>query len=64
MIKEIRNMSLSIYLAQNDFAFWIITKKIHHKHCNNVDGVVVVVCFFPAQWYKHYKNQYMIYNNK
>ena len=26
--------------------------------------VVVVVCLFPAQSYKHYKNQNMIYNNK
>ena len=26
--------------------------------------VAVVVCLFPAQLYKHYKNQCMMYNNK
>ena len=26
--------------------------------------VVVVVCLFQAESYKHYKNQYIIYNNK
>ena len=26
--------------------------------------VVVIVCLLQAQPYKHYKNQYMIYNNK